>query len=215
MNKNIYIAAAALAAATVTLTGCATAESVSAPSTSTSVSATWAADEAIRHAVGLGATGLDATAARVALESGRPYLVGLPDGVSMACHSALLAPGDAAPWILNRSAAPTSGIALDRWLNEYGCGTGMTIGASTTPSAPIAPMDTAAAEAAQREGKPFIYAIPDGANPTCKVAVIVGGTEWFLNRSGGPSAKGDALSQIQDGYGCTAGEVVPGVPAGK
>ena len=51
--------------------------------------------------------GLDATAARVALESGRPYLVGLPDGVSMACHSALLAPGDAAPWILNRSAAPT------------------------------------------------------------------------------------------------------------
>lgn len=212
MNKKILIPAA-LAAVTVTLTGCATAESVSAPSTSTSVSATWAADEAIRHAVGLGATGLDATAARVALESGRPYLVGLPDGVSMACHSALLAPGDAAPWILNRSAAPTSGIALDRWLGEYGCGTGVVIGAPTTAAAPTAAMDATAAEAAQREGKPFIYAIPDGANPVCNVAVLVAGKAWFLNRSGGPSAKGDALSQIQDGYGCTNGETVPGVPA--
>ncbi|AMU49393.1 hypothetical protein [Mycobacteroides abscessus] len=214
MNKKLLSTGVALVAAAITLSGCATAESVSAPSTSTSAPVTSAADEAIRHVVGLGATGLDATAARAALESGRPYLVGLPDGASVACHTALLVPGSAAPWILN-AAIKAEGAALETDYAQVGC-SGRSVPASTTPSAPIAPMDTAAAEAAQREGKPFIYAIPNGTNPTCNVAVrLTDGTEWFLNRSTGPTKRGNELGRVQKQYGCTNGEVVPGVPAGN
>ncbi|EUA41679.1 hypothetical protein I549_0214 [Mycobacterium avium subsp. avium 2285 (R)] len=139
-------------------------------------------------------------------------LVGLPDGPVEACHTALLVPGDPRPWFLNRDAVPVTGTALETDYAQVGC-SGRSVPASTTAAAPIAPMDTAAAAAARREGKPFIYAIPDGTNPVCNAAVIVDGEKWFLNRSGGPRAAGDALARIHDGYGCTAGEVVPGVPA--
>ena len=212
MKKYIApVGVAALAAATM-LTGCTSAGPASAPSTSTAAPVTSAADEAIRHAVGLGATGLDATAARGALASGKPVLVGLPQGPVVACHTALLVPGDPRPWFLNRDAVPVTGTALETDYAQVGC-SGRSVPTSTTPSAPTAGMDTAAAAAARREGKPFIYAIPDGTNPVCNVAVIVDGEKWFLNRSGGPRAAGDALARIHDGYGCTAGEVVPGVPA--
>lgn len=215
MKKKLLSAGIALVAAAITLSGCATGESVSAPSSSPSVPDTTAADEVIRHVVGLGARDLDATAARVALESGKPVLVGLPDGASVACHTALLVPGNAAPWILNRDAVPASGAAFETDFAQIGC-SGRSVPASTTPSAPIAPMDTAAAEAAQREGKPFIYAIPDGTNPTCNVAVrLTDGTEWFLNRSAGTTKRGNELGRVQKQYGCTNGEVVPGVPAGN
>ncbi|ABK66768.1 hypothetical protein [Mycobacterium avium] len=211
MKKYIApVGVAALAAATM-LTGCTSAGPASAPSTSTSTPVTSAVDEVIRHVVGLGATGLDATTARGALESGRPVLVGLPQGPVVACHTALLVPGDPRPWFLNRDAVPVTGTAFETDFAQVGC-SGRSVPASTTAPAPAAGMDTAAAEAAAAQGRPFIYAIPDGTNPTCNVAVIVGDEEWFLNRSGGPRAAGDALARIHDGYGCTAGEVVPGVP---
>ncbi len=211
MKKNIVPIAAALAAA-VTLTGCTSTESVSAPSSSPSVPDTTAADEVTRHVVGLGAKDLDVTAAREALDSGRPVLVSLPDGTSVACHSALLVPGDLRPWILNRDAVPTTGAAFETDYAQVGC-SGRSVPASTTAAAPTAPLDTAAAEAAKTKGVPFIYAMPNGLNPVCNVAVIVDGEKWFLNRSSGPSAKGDALSLVQRGYGCTNGETVPAVPA--
>ncbi|NOP95119.1 hypothetical protein [Mycolicibacterium fortuitum] len=211
MKKNIVPIAAALAAA-VTLTGCTSTGTDSAPSSSPSVPATTADDEVIRHVVGLGATGLDATAARGALESGKPVLVGLPDGPVEACHSTLLVPGSAAPWILNGPIKP-EGAAFETDYAQVGC-SGRSVPASTTAAAPTAPLDTTAAEAAKAKGHPFIYSIPDGTNPVCNVGVrLADGTEWFLNRSGGPRAAGDALARIHDGYGCTAGEVVPGVPA--
>ncbi|WOF19453.1 hypothetical protein IHV82_01355 [Mycobacterium avium] len=211
MKKYIApVGVAALAAATM-LTGCTSAGPASAPSTSTAAPVTSAADEVIRHVVGLGARDLDATAARGALESGKPVLVGLPDGPVEACHSVLLVPGSAAPWILNAAIKP-EGAAFETDYAQVGC-SGRSAPASTTAPAPTAGMDTAAAAAARREGKPFIYAIPDGTNPVCNAAVIVDGEKWFLNRSGGPRAAGDALARIHDGYGCTAGEVVPGVPA--
>lgn len=215
MNTKNYILAGVLAAAAVvSLTGCTSTESVSAPSSAPSVSATSAADEVIRHVVGLGGKDLDADAARVALKSGRPVLVGLPQGPIAACHSALLVPGDPRPWILNRDAVPATGAALQTDLAQIGC-SGRSVPSTAPASAPAAAMDTTAAEAAKAKGRPFIYAIPDGTNPVCNVAVIVGDEEWFLNRSGGPRAAGDALARIHDGYGCTAGEVVPGVPAGN
>ncbi|MBF6387101.1 hypothetical protein IU444_23530 [Nocardia farcinica] len=212
MNKKHTAAGVLAVAGTLALTAACTPvnEVTSAPS-SPSVSATSAANEAIRHAVGLGAKGLDATAARGALESGKPVLVGLPDGPVEACHSALLVPGSAAPWILNTSIKP-EGAAFETDFAQVGC-SGRSVPASTTAPAPTAAMDTTAAEAAKAKGRPFIYALPDGLNSVCNVAVIVGDEEWFLNRSTGPSAKGDALSQIQRGYGCTNGETVPGVPA--
>lgn len=214
MNKKLIVIGVALAAVTVTLTGCTSTASVSSPSTSTSAPVTSAADEAIRHAVGLGATGLDGTAARGALETGRPVLVGLPQGPVEACHSALLVPGSAAPWILN-AAIKAEGAPFETDYAQVGC-SGRSVPASATASAPTAAMNTAVAEAAKAKGRPFIYAIPDGANPVCNVGVrLADGTEWFLNRSSGPRATGDALGRVQKQYGCTAGEVVPGVPAGN
>lgn len=204
--KYTLISAGALAAAAVfTLTACdTTAESVSAPSSSTAPTVTV---PELRLA-----TGMDRAAAEAALKAGRPFLVGLPDGASVACHAALLVPGDPRPWILNRDAVPATGAAFETDYAQYGC-SGRSVPASTTAAAPTAPLDTAAAERAKAAGVPFIYAVPNGLNPVCNVGVrLADGTEWFLNRSGGPRAAGDALARIQDGYGCTNGEVVPGVP---
>ncbi|OBB53114.1 hypothetical protein [Mycolicibacterium fortuitum] len=213
MKKYIApVGVAALAAATM-LTGCTAAGPASAPSTSTSAPITSAADEAIRHAVGLGAKGLDAAAARGALESGKPVLVGLPDGPVEACHSALLVPGSAAPWILNGPIKP-EGAVFESDYAQVGC-SGRSVPAPTTAPAPVAAMNTSAAEAAKAKGRPFIYSLPDGNNPNCNAAVIVDGEEWFLNHRGGARATGDALGRVQKQYGCTAGEVVPGVPAGN
>lgn len=217
MNTKKYIApvgVAALAAATMLTTACgAPTETRAASSSSSATAASSSAAEAIRHVVGIGAKNLDATAARRALESGRPVLVGLPQGPVEACHSALLVPGSAAPWILNTSIKP-EGSAFETDFAQVGC-SGRSVPASTTAPAPAAGMDTAAAEAAAAQGRPFIYAIPDGNTSDCNVAVIVGGEEWFLNHRGGARATGDALGRVQKQYGCTAGEVVPGVPAGN
>ncbi|UQE74033.1 hypothetical protein MYK68_14995 [Gordonia sp. PP30] len=204
MNKNINIATIALAAVTVTLAGCTSTEPVSAPSSSTAPTVTV---PELRLA-----TGMDRVAAEAAIRAGRPYLVGLPDGASVACHAALLVPGDPSPWILNRDAVPASGAAFETDYAQYGC-SGRSV-PDPNASAPTAPLDTTATEAARSEGRPFIYAMPNGLNPVCNVGVrLADGTEWFLNRSTGPSAKGDALSLVQRGYGCTNGETVPGVPA--
>ncbi|MBE5451235.1 hypothetical protein [Mycobacteroides abscessus] len=204
MNKKINIAAALAAAATVALTACdTTAETVPAPSSGPAPTVTV---PELRLA-----TGMDRTAAEAALRDGKPYLVGLPDGTSVACHSALLVPGDSRPWILNAPIRP-EGSAFESDYAQVGC-SGRSVPAPTTAPAPPAAMDTSAAEAAKAKGRPFIYALPDGNNPNCNAAVIVDGEKWFLNRSSGPTASGNALSKVQRGYGCTAGEVVPGVPA--
>lgn len=206
MKYTLIAAGMVTAAATVALTGCTSTESVSAPSSSPAPTVTV---PELRLA-----TGMDRAAAEAALKAGRPFLVGLPDGASVACHTALLVPGDPRPWILNRDAVPATGAAFETDYAQYGC-SARSVPASTTPAAPAAGMDTAAAERAKAAGAPFIYSIPEGLNPVCNVAVIVAGEEWYLNRSGGPRAAGDALARIHDGYGCTAGEVVPGVPAGN
>ncbi|WP_170092307.1 hypothetical protein [Mycobacteroides abscessus] len=221
MNTKQYIApvgVAALAAATMLTTSCGAPTETSAASSSSATAAPSSADEALRRVALYGAERMDRAAARAALEAGKPFLVGLPDGGVEACHSALLLPGDVRPWILNESAVRVAGNALmAERLQTYGCG----VSESAPPASIPAPatgtaMDTAAADAAAAQGRPFIYSIPDGTNPVCNVGVrLADGTEWFLNRSGGPRAAGDALARIQDGYGCTAGEVVPGVPAGN
>ncbi|OBK09602.1 hypothetical protein A5637_29235 [Mycolicibacterium fortuitum] len=219
MNTKKYIApvgVAALAVATMLTTACGAPTETRAASTSSSATAaSSSADEALRRVVPYGAERMDRAAARAALEAGKPFLVSLPDGGVEACHSALLLPGDARPWILNESAVRVAGNALmAERLQTYGCGVSESVPSASIPApAPDTAMDTAAAESARAAGRPFIYALPDGLNSVCNVAVIVGDEEWFLNRSTGPSAKGDALSQIQRGYGCTNGETVPGVPA--
>lgn len=84
------------------------------------------AESAVAAAKRFGAEQLDTVAATAALESGRPVLVGLPDGAVPACHSALLVPGDPTPWILNRSGgASAAGDALSREGLAYGCGSGV------------------------------------------------------------------------------------------
>ncbi|QQG95882.1 hypothetical protein HBE99_02545 [Mycobacteroides chelonae] len=188
MKKKYSVPIAALAAA-VTLTACSTeCKPVSA--------VTAAANEAIESAVRFGATGIDRDAARTALEDGRLYLVSL--GGADACPAAVLAPTFSQAWLVNNKLTAK--------------GTGMTL--SYTPSG----CDTASptwdtAELAERDRRPFIAAVPDGANPVCNVAVTAAnGVTWYLNRSGGPSPRGDALDRMQKQYGCTAGEVVPGVP---
>lgn len=204
MKKKLISAGALAAAAVFTLTACdTTAETVSAPSSRTAPTVTV---PELRLA-----TGMDRAAAEAALKAGRPFLVGLPDGPVEACHTALLVPGSAAPWILNGPIKP-EGAAFEKDLAQVGC-SGRSVPSTAPAAAPAAAMDTAAAEAAKAKGRPFIYALPDGNNPNCNAAVIVDGEKWFLNRSSGPTTSGNALSKVQRGYGCTAGEVVPGVPA--
>ncbi|RFZ20348.1 hypothetical protein VIMS_00999 [Mycobacterium marinum] len=190
MNKKYLAPTAALAAVvvTVTLTACTpTAEPVSA--------VTAAANEAIANAVRFGATDIDRDAARSALEDSRLYMVSLG---ADACPVAVLAPTFSQVWIVS-SKLTAKGTGMTLSYTPHGCG-------MEAPS-----WDTA--ELAERDRRPFIAAIPDGANPVCNVGVTaVNGVTWFLNRSGGPSKHGDALDRMQKLSGCTAGEVVPGVP---
>lgn len=158
------------------------------------------AESAIFAAKRFGAERLDATAARAALESGRPFLVGLPDGGNEACHTLLLVPGDVQPWILNASSISSAGHTLDRTLLTYGCGAGMKIPTPrvSVPAPPL-PLDEAAKTEAAAAGKPFIYATCAGATVT-----LPDGDIWFLNRAGGATVAGDALDRTYTEYGCTA-----------
>lgn len=201
MNKKLIGASILAVASTLTLTACGnTSNPVTAPSSSTS-----AADDAIRSIEPYGAERMDRAAARAALESGHPFLVGLPDGSAEACHSALLLPGDARPWILNVHFVRAAGHALteDRLLT-YGCGGGESVPpvAAPTPALDTA-MDEAAADRAKAQGRPFIYAIPSSGVTACNTGVRTpDGQAWFLNRSGEASPAGDALSDVQNLYGC-------------
>ncbi|MDO2981362.1 hypothetical protein [Mycobacteroides abscessus] len=164
------------------------------------------ADSAIAAAKKFGADELDTVAATAALTTGRPFLVGLPDGGNDRCHAALLTPDDPDVWILNRSSTPTEGAALERELLQYGCGAGMDIPRpSPNAPAPTLPLDTAARDAAQRDGKPFLYGLPSGPVAACHTAVVLpDGMTWILNRSGGATVAGDALDQDMKEYGCTS-----------
>ncbi|WP_255773525.1 hypothetical protein [Mycobacteroides abscessus] len=188
MSTKKYLAPVAALAAAMTLTACtAECKSVSA--------VTAAANEAIESAVRFGATDIDRDAARSALEDGRLYMVSLG---ADACPVAVLAPTFSQAWIVSsKLAAKGTGMTLS--YTPDGCG-------MEAPS-----WDTA--ELAERDRRPFIAAIPDGLNPVCNVAVTAAnGVTWYLNHSAGPSSRGDALDGRQKQYGCTAGEVVPGVP---
>lgn len=209
MNKNlITLFAAALAAATM-LTACgSTTEPAAAPSSGAGSTPASSADEALRRVALYGAERterMDRAAARAALESGRPFLVGLPDGSAEACHSALLLPDDHRVWILNESAVRPAGSALmeDR-LQTYGCSAGEAIPpAPIQTPAPATAMDEAAADRAKAQARPFIYAIPSGGVTACNVAVRTPyGATWFLNRSGSAPAEGVVLSDVQQLYGC-------------
>ncbi|MBX8687419.1 hypothetical protein GO011_08245 [Mycobacterium sp. 20091114027_K0903767] len=165
-----------------------------------------AAASAVAAAKRFGADKLDEAAATAALESGRPVLVGLPDGAVPACHSALLVPGDPAPWILNRSgAAPTEGTALNREILQYGCDSGVERPTPRTAvPAPLTPLNQAAARAALERGVPYIWAIPNGPEAACHTGVMLPGYErWTLNRAGGAPVEGVALDRRFKGYGCS------------
>lgn len=167
------------------------------------------ADSAIFAAQRFGAERIDTVAAHAALESGKPVLVGLPDGGNDACHTLLLVPGDVQPWILNTSAVSSAGRAMDRTLLTYGCGAGMKIPTPRVPvPVPVLPLDEAAKTEAAAAGKPFVYAtcagaavvLPDGAH----------GGVWHLNRHGGATVTGETLSRDKNlaacgGYGAPGG----------
>ncbi|BDD80707.1 hypothetical protein TPB0596_04700 [Tsukamurella pulmonis] len=213
MNRNHAIVAAGLAAVTVALTGCTSTGTapVSAPSSGASSAAT--VGETIPGVDGVpiptpaitaptlaSATGMDRSAAEAALAAGRPFLVALPSGAEPACRAALLVPGDARPWILNRSAAPARGAVLERDLAQVGCSGRTTPGGSKVEAA----VDAAAAVTRALEANaPVIYAVSSGAVSACNTAVVLpSGQTWFLNRSGEASTIGDALSPVQNLYGC-------------
>lgn len=215
----IPIAAAIAAATTLTLTACGTPQPTPSPAPTFStlrasagktigdepkiMPTAWAA---ITSAKRFGADQIDEYAAGNALESGRPVLVGLPNGGNDACHSALLVPGDPEAWILNRSSTPTEGAALSRVQNAYGC-TGRPV-----PGGPAAvvnlPLDTVARDAAMVAKVPFIYALLDGGAACTAAVVLLDGAVWYLNEAGGATATGDALALRHDVSGCN-----PGAPA--
>lgn len=166
------------------------------------------ADSAISAAKRFGAESIDAVAARGALESGRPFLVGLPDGGNVRCHSALLVPSDPKVWILNSAAVSSAGRALDRELLQYGCDDGTVLPEQVlTPALSMFPsLDEAAKAAAAASRVPFLYALSDHSEPACRTAVVLpDGATWFLNRSGGASAEGDALERTLLQFGCVSG----------
>lgn len=211
MYKNIAFSTAALVAA-VTLTACAQpADPVSAPSSGAPSAATVGEvvpgvngaptpPPAITAPTLASATGMDRPAAEAALTSGRPFLVALPGGAEPACRAALLLPGDARPWILNRSAAPAGGAVLERDLAQVGCSGRTTPGGTKAEAA----VDTAAAVTHAREANaPVIYAVSSGGVNVCNTVVALpSGATWFLNRSGEASTAGDSLSPVQNLYGC-------------
>lgn len=161
------------------------------------------ADSAISAGQRFGAERIDTVAAHAALESGRPFLVGLPDGGNDRCHSALLVPGDPKPWILNASAVSSAGRAMDRDLLQYGCTRAVMPGDGTV--APVPPLDQPAARAAMKSGVPYIYGLPDGGEPACHTAVMLPGeVRWVLNRPGGAPVEGAALDQTYKEFGCTS-----------
>jgi len=165
------------------------------------------AESAIHAAKKFGAEQLDTAAAHAALTAGRPFLVGLPEGGNPACHAALLVPGDPKVWIVNRSSMPSDGVALARETDQYGCDNGTTLSNQVLNApAPTPPLDEAAKAAAQRAGRPFLYALPDHSEPACHTAVVLpSGAAWFLNGSGGASAEGDALDRELLQFGCDSG----------
>ncbi|WP_458317942.1 hypothetical protein [Mycolicibacterium brisbanense] len=214
-NKIPTLTAVAAALAAVTVAGCTpsptpppTFSTLAAPCTQApgeppcpSGAGVWrpsTAESAISAVKKFGAERLDATAARAALESGRPFLVGLPDGGVPTCHSALLLPGDPQVWILNRSSMPTEGAALERMQYAYGCGAGMEIPTPrvSVPAPPL-PLDEAAKTEAAAAGKPFIYATCAGATVT-----LPDGGVWHLNRHGGATVTGETLTRDKNLVAC-------------
>jgi hypothetical protein len=164
------------------------------------------AEAAVWAAQKFGADKLDTVAATAALTTGRPFLVGLPEGGNPACHAALLMPGDPDVWILNRSSTPSEGKALARETDQYGCDNGTTL-PNQMPDAPqpIVPLDEAAKAAAASAKVPFLYGLPDGTEPACHTVVVLpDGTTWYLNRAGGATVAGDSLDRTLKEYGCTA-----------
>ncbi|WP_078321656.1 hypothetical protein [Mycobacteroides chelonae] len=164
------------------------------------------AETAVWAAKRFGAERIDAAAATAALESGRPFLVGLPNGGNPACHTALLVPGDPDVWILNRSAVSSAGHAMSRETLQYGCDSGTTLpNQSPNAMAPNQPLDQPAARAAMAAKVPYIYGLPSGPEPACHTAVMLPGeVRWVLNRSGGPTVAGDALDRTYTEYACTS-----------
>lgn len=213
MKKSILISSFAAIAAAIVTTACSTPPTTvdTGPSPSgfstLPAPAASAADSAIATAKKFGAERIDVVTAHAALESGRPVLVGLPDGAVRACHSALLVPGDPKVWILNTTGAPGSaGHTLDRELLQYGCDSGVERPASYPMPAPApnAPLNEAAKAAAAAAKAPFIYGMPDGGERACHSSVVLpSGDAWFRNRSGGATATGDALDRTIKEYGCT------------
>lgn len=64
---------------------------------------------------------LDTAAQAAAARDGVPYIYGIPDGPSAACHTGVRLP-DGTGWVLNSpGAAPTTGMALSKTVNSYGC----------------------------------------------------------------------------------------------
>lgn len=212
MKKSTITVGILAAAAAVTLTACSPAtDPVAAPSsgapsaarvgeTIPGVDGVPTPPPAITAPTLASATGMDRTAAEAALAAGRPYLVALPGGAEPACRTALLLPGDSQPWILNRSAALAGGAVLERDLAQVGCSGRVTPGGTSAET----PIDTAAAVTRAREAKaPVIYAVAGDGVTDCNTAVALPtGSVWFLNHSGGPTAAGKGMSDVQQLYGC-------------
>jgi hypothetical protein len=225
MSTNKITAALVALAAAAVLAGCSTGPapdtSAAAPASSTVAAAPtlpnldWLSDR------------VDLTAAKAALTSGRPFAFAIPDGTGAVCHTGVVTP-DGALWFLYRSTAPVEGAALRHAGKLFGCtGPGMnTPGGepeAVTPATPYGPttaagptvpdmswlskrVDLGAAQRAMREGKPFIFGLPDG-DITCHTGLLLpDGGVWVMNRSGSAPVAGVALD-LDDlkQYGCRAG----------
>ncbi|MDO3110480.1 hypothetical protein [Mycobacteroides abscessus] len=206
-------AALALAAAAVaTLTACD-------PGPEQAASSSAAANSTVSVAAGgdLPARGVavDAQRYQAAMQQGRPYIYGIPDGPDSACHVGLVIPqglSGAGEWLLpDGGVAPVEGVAFTRgpWLAASGCSFDrLTPGGAVTPPTEYGnpgkgSLNPAAQAAAAAEGRPFFYALPSDADPACHSAVrLPDGQVWVMNTPGSAPVTGIALSKTVNAYGC-------------
>lgn len=126
--------------------------------------------------------------------------------------------GDARPWFVSAAPAPTVGAVMNRAGKLMPCvGNGVvkpnSAGMEIPPSAdgPAVPdlvwLSTevwrGTAQAAMRNGMPFMFAAPSGGVAACHTGLLLpSGEVWVMNRSGAAPTEGVALARDRDQYAC-------------
>jgi hypothetical protein len=158
---------------------------------------------------------VDRGAAHAALVAGRPFAFAVPDAAGAVCHTAVVDPVGTV-WFLNQATAPVSGALMTQAGKLFGCstptapsGAGMDIPPSkdgpTLPKSLPADVYRGVAQQAMRNGKPFIFGVPDGPQSACHTGLLLpDGQVWVMNKSGAAPLAGIALDRTLETYGCSA-----------